>query len=278
MTIVIDPTLAGTLATTGTSNNPIIAYNNRFNSGTATTSIGTQVEAATLAGNIGTYNAWIATPASNTAALQVVFSSATALKFVGLAAHNLGTRQASVRVEYSTDSGSSWNDSGAGVVNATDNQAIGFYFTQRSATHWRIRVTGTSSNVQIGIAMLSDVLTLDQRIYQGYAPPLTPNVVDLQTNVSEGANLLGVAAVNRGSRVEASLTLSDGAFIRSAAWLAFQRHFNSGAPFFWAWRPTQYNDLFYAWRPQSVATIAPENSGPRARMAFSMGMRFYDNP
>lgn len=277
MTILIDPVLAGSLATSGTSNNPVIAWDNKFNDATSVvTTAGTDVEPPTLAGDIGTYNAWVCTPnVFSAATFELTFASPVTFDFVGLAAHNLGTINASVTIEY-FDGG--WQDVGSGPAIPVDNQAIGFYFDAKTSDQWRVRVNNVSQNVQIGIASFSTALTLDQRIFQGYAPPLTPNVVDLQTNVSEGANLLGVASVARGSVVEASVTLLDGAYIRSSDWLNFQRHFNNGAPFFWAWRPTQYNDLFYAWRPQSAATIAPDNSGPKDRMSLTMGMRFYDNP
>jgi hypothetical protein len=58
--------------------------------------------------------------------------------------------------------------------------------------------------------------------------------------------------------------------------VAFQTAFNDGVGFFWAWRPTKYGDLFYAWRQGEA--IVPTNSGPADFMAFNMGMRLYDQP
>lgn len=183
--------------------------------------------------------------------------------------------------QYSTDGGSTWNDSGAGPVTPTDDQAIGFYFDAVDAPDWRILVFNYSGtdDVEIGVAYMGLVLTLDQNIYQGYRPPITPTNVALQSNVSEGGNLLGSAIVRKGSSAQASFTLVDPEYIRSTAnngWKNFQDHFNSGKGFFWAWRPTKYGDLFWAWRDGDP--IAPTNSGPRDLMSFDMSMRLYDDP
>lgn len=277
MTILIDATTAAALAAAGTSNNPIVAYDNAADDGTLSTGIGTEVEAAALAGTGTTYDAWIATPAGGIATLELVLGVAQSLSFVAITSHNIGTIGASVRVQYSLDSGSSWLDSGAGPDTPTDDQAIGFYFDAVSTTHWRVRVFNAGVNdVEIAVALFSSPITIGQRIYQGYAPPITPNVSTLQSNVSEGAHLLGSAVVRQGSRATASLTHIDPVFLRGATWTLFQKHFNNGGGFFWAWRPTKYGDLFYAWR--GGATIAPENTGPKAYMGFNMEMRFYDSP
>lgn len=277
MTIQISSTLAATLAANGTSNNPLVVWDNAASDGTLSTSIGTEVEAAALSATGTTFDSWIATPASGSVALQLVLASAQSLNFGAIAAHNLGDLTATVRLEYSTDSGSTWTDSGAGTVTASDNQAIAFYFPAVSATHWRFRVTNAGSdNVEIAVAMFSMAITIGQRIYQGYAPPITPNQVDLQSNVSEGSNLLGAAVTRRGSTASASLTHIDPTFLRGSTWTAFQNHFNNGGGFFWAWRPTKYGDLFYAWRQGNV--IAPNNSGPKDLMDFGMEMRLYDQP
>lgn len=275
MTILIDPVVATALATAGTSNNPIVSYANEADNGTLSTTNGTELEPAALAGTGTTYDRWIATASGGGLAhLELALGSATSLSFCAIAAHNIGTIGASVRAQYSTDGGSTWFDSGAGPATPTDDQAIAFYFDAVSAQHWRFRVFDAGSNdVEIGVAHFSNPITIEQRLYQGYAPPITQNVVDLQSNVSEGGNLLGSAAVRKGSTATASLTHIDPTFVRGAEWKGFQAHFNEGGGVFWAWRPTKYGDFFYAWRQGSA--IAPANSGPKDYMEFSMDMRFF---
>lgn len=275
MTVLIGPNKAAQLATNGTSNNPIVFWESL--SGTLSTSVGTEVESAALSATGTTYDAWVATPtAGGNAFLQMVFASAKTLNAVAIAAHNLGTVGGSIKVQYSTDSGSTWVDTEAGSTFAFDNQAILFYFDEVSADYWRIRVSTVTANVEIGVAYWGTVMTIPRRFYQGYTPPITPTNVMLQSNVSQGGNLLGAAVTRKGSSASATVQNVDPTFIRGTDFKGFMNHFNNGNGSFWAWRPTKYGDLFYCWRDGGA--IVPTNSGPRDLMSFEMNMRFYDEP
>lgn len=276
MSVLIGPTKAADLATNETSNNPIVLWESL--SGTLSTTIGTEVESAALSATGTTYDPWIATPSGGgTAILQMVFASAQSLNAVAIAAHNIGTIGATVRVQYSTNSGSTWIETEAGNISPSDDQAILFYFDEVSADYWRIRVTNAGSNdVEIGVAYWGTVMTIPRRFYQGYTPPITPTNVMLQSNVSQGGNLLGAAVTRKGSSASAAVQNVEPTFIRGTDFKGFMNHFNDGNGSFWAWRPTKYGDLFYCWRDGN--TIAPTNSGPRDLMSFEMNMRFYDEP
>lgn len=276
MTIAVSTARATTLSTAGESNNPFVTPAPL--TGTYSTSIGTQVLSADNAASGTTFDPWTATPdGSNEAAWQVVYSGNQTPTFAGIAAHNLADISATVRVQFSTDSGSSWTDSGAGAVTPTDNQAIGFRFSGNTADYWRILVTSASDDVSIAVIVIGSEIIIPQRIYQGYTPPITPTMVDLNTNVSEGGNLLGSAAKERGSMFEAGFTHITPTFIRGASWTAFQERWNKGNGAFWAWRPTKYGDLFYAWRSQGMSPIVPTNSGPKDYMSFTLAARAYDD-
>ncbi len=136
-------------------------------------------------------------------------------------------------------------------------------------------VTDTSVLPRVSVLFAGPEIVLPQRLYQGYAPPYTPNAVDIQSNVSEGANLLGSRVVQRGSTATARIDHLAPAFVRSAAWAGFQRHFNDGRGFFWAWRPEQYpDDVHYAWRDGDE--LLPDNTGPAAFTGITMPMRFFE--
>ena len=126
------------------------------------------------------------------------------------------------------------------------------------------------------VAFFGTVTQVQQRLYQGYTPPIVPTNVLLQSNVSQGGNALGAVVTRRGSSLRADIEHVEPTFIRGADFKGFMRHHNDGKQFFWAWRPTKYDDLFYAWREGD--TLAPTNSGPAALMSFTMGLRCYDNP
>lgn len=276
MTILIDATTAAALASAGTSNNPLIMWENDALSATYSTSVGTQVESAVLAQTGTTYDAWIATPSGNQAALQVVFASAQSLDCIAIAAHNIGTIGGTVRFEYNDGTAGAGTWQSIDLETPSDDQAILAYFNAVSSDYWRIRVTGVTDDVEIAVAFFGTVMQLPQRLYQGYTPPITQTNVGLQSNVSQGGNLLGAIVEKRGSSASAEITYLDPTFIRGTDFKGFMRHHNDGKGFFWAWRPTKYDDLFYSWREGD--TITPTNSGPQDLMSFSMGLRCYDNP
>ena len=91
MTILIDQATATANSLAGTSNNPLVMYQNITVTATYSTTFGTEVEAAALAGTGTTFDSWIVTPSSNAATLQVAFPSDQTLSFAAIAAHNIGT-------------------------------------------------------------------------------------------------------------------------------------------------------------------------------------------
>jgi len=276
MTIAVSSARATALSGAGQSNRPFFS-DEAFTGGTFSTDIGTQVLAAANAATASTYDAWTATPdGSSEAALAVQYGAAVEPTFAAIVAHNIADVSGTVSVQYSTDGGTSWTDSGAGTVTPSDNQAIGWRFVATSAADWRVLVTGATDDVAIAVAYFGTEIILPQGLYQGYSPPITPTEVDLRTNITEGQNYVASASVERGSTWTAQLTEITPTFLRGATWSGFQRRWNKGEPAFWAWRPTKYGDLLYSWR--RGAAMRPNNAGPKDYMAFTVEARAYDKP
>lgn len=277
MTVLVGATRAGELSAAGEENNPIILWDNEATTGNISSLNGDESDgAATNCVNGTTFDYALPTVSANEAALEISGTNIT-LRALGIAAHNLGTLGASVRVQYSDNGGSTWTDSGAGPDTPADDQAILWRFDEQTHDDWRLLIFNVSSGQPaIGVLVAGVEIVMPRRIYQGYAPPVTPNQVTLQSNVSEGGHLLGSASVARGSSISAGFQHVPASFVRGATWRAFQSHFNTGGGFFWAWRPTKYDDCHFAWR--AGAAIAPENTGPKDMMGLQMGMRLYDDP
>jgi len=267
MTITTTISRASALVSAGTVNNPFVT--GAIDTGTASTTVGTQVLAAANAVSGSTYDPWVVTPATGAATWQYVFDAAQVVSFIGIAAHNVTS---AVTVAYSTNSGGAWTD--VGTITPTDDTAMGFRFDPVSADYWRVSIAGASGDQSIGVIWIGSEIIIPQRIYQGYTPILTPTIVDLNTNVTEGAQLVSTAYIERGSNIAAQFDHIPDAFIRSATWLAFQRRWNRGEGAFWAWRPGKYGDLHYVWRGAG-SIVQPTNSGPRALMSFGMQGRAY---
>jgi len=279
MTILIQATTVAALAAAGTSNNPLILWDNLGASGTWSTNLGTEINSAAYAGTGTTFDQWSATVhASGDAAIEVDLGSAMDVSFVAIAAHNAADISATMTTSYSaTGLAGSWT-APAAATTPTDNQAIGWYFPTVNARYWRVYFnTATAAQVATaGVVFVGNPLTVEQRIYQGYKPPITPTEVALQSNVSEGGHLLGSSMVKKASTANASFTHILPTTFRGATWKAFQNHFNAGGGFFWAWRPTKYGDFYYAWR--SGGALAPENMGIKDYMSATLEMRLYDEP
>ena len=279
MGIAVSTARASALSSADQSNNPFVAWNNL---GAAATLGGTAVVTGGEAANAvtgSTYDKWRPDVTATTATLTFDFGSAVNISFAAIASHNTATYGASVRVQRSTD-GSTWADAGAGIVTPATNAPVAWRMvtTSNDAQYWRFYWTGLTAgdDLAVGIAFMGDDLVIPRRLYQGFAPVLTNTEVQLQSNVSIGAHLLGSSVISRGSRLSAEITYVDPTFIRSATWLAFQTSFGEGKGFFFAWRPTKYvDDLHYCARDGDV--IRPANSGPRDLMSIGFSARVYQN-
>ena len=277
MTIATAPSRASILA--DQVNNPFVAH---VNVGAGATLAGTSTVAgggASNAVNGNTYSYWIPDVTSSSANLRFTFGTARTVSFAAIEAHNLADYDATISVQRSTDGGTTWVDAGAGAVTPTDNRAIAWRMVAigNDAANWRFQITGLTSgdDIAIGVAFLGDEIVIPRRLYQGFAPILTPTEVGLQSNVSVGGHLLGSSVVQQGSTLQADISNIDPAFLRGATWLDFQRAFNRGAPAFFAWRPTKYGtDLHYIWRDGQE--IRPVNSGPRDLMSLQIAARAYE--
>lgn len=274
--IGIAPALAAAKAAAGTENNPLILWDDLFAGAVATTDVGTEQADGTAANAAtgATYDYWSALEDAGSVAWAVDIGGAVSIDCVGLAAHNIGTLGGTVVIQHSSD-GVAWSNTDALALSPADDAAILVCFTLTAARYWRVLVTGLTGGdlVSVGVIMGGMVTTMPRRIYQGYAPPLTPTRVSVTPNISQGGHLLGVSVERRGSSATAAFANLPDTFLRGSEWLGFQARANDGNGFFWAWRPTKYGDVFFAW---AVAPIMPTNAGPKALMSVEIAMGFYD--
>lgn len=280
MTIIRASATTTALEALGQENNPIIAWENLITTASSiTTTSGTEQtdgEAENL-GYLSTYDQWsVAIDGTGFARVWFVFPANIDVTCCAIAVHNIGTIGADVKFQYSLNSGSTWVTAGT-AASPTDDQAILWHFEEITADYWRIVIeNGTPSDIaNIGVAFIGEPTIVERRIYQGYTPPITQTRVELQPNMTEGGHFVGSSTIRKGSGATANITYLDPATLRGADWKGFQRHFNGGSPFFWAWRPDKYGDVFYAKRGGNA--VVPTNSGPRDLMALTLEMDFYDD-
>lgn len=261
----------------GYANNPFVSWSNL---GAAATLGGTAVltggdRANAVTGS--TYDKWRPDVTTTDANLSFDYGTATSITFAAVAAHNAFDHGATVALQRSSD-GSAWTS--VLSLAATDNKPIAFRLASSDGPYryWRFLFSGLTAGdlLSVGVAFMGADLIIPRRLYQGFSPVLTPTEVQLQSNVSVGAHLLGSSIISRGSTLSASISNVDASFIRSADWLAFQTAFGEGKGFFFAWRPLKYTgDLHYCARDGDV--IRPENTGPRDLMNIKFAARVYAN-
>lgn len=276
MAINTSATRTTELEAAGQENNPFVTPATL--TGTATTDTGTEVQAASNALTGTTFDQWTATNPGAGCIWEVDLGAPATPTALGFAAHNFGTSVVAgggaARFRYWD--GAAWQNAGEAFSPEDGEACVQRLGTSEiTAQRWQLRTTLTTGNVSCGVIFIGSEIVIPQRFYQGFAPPITPNMVDLNTNVSEGAHLLGSAVTVRGSRFQVTVDHLTPAFIRGSTWTSFQRRWNSGFGTLFAWRPAKYGDVNYAWREQGDATIAPTNSGPKDYMSFNMAGRMY---
>jgi len=267
------------LTTAGELNNPFVAWDNLM--------VGATLGGApTLTGGEGanavtgsTYDKWRPDITTTSCNLDVDLGVATVVSFAAIAAHNVFTLGATFVMQNSSD-GISYSNAGITAVTPTDDKPIAFRLstTATAYRYWRFRFTGLTAGdlLSVGVAFLGNDLIIPRRLYQGFAPVLTPTEVQLQSNVSVGGHLLGSSVISRGATLAADISNIEPSFIRGASWLDFQASFGEGKGFFFAWRPTKYpEDIHYCAREGGV--IRPENTGPRDLMNIKFSARVYAN-
>lgn len=277
MSLTISAARSAAMASAGTTNNPILAYDTILTAGTTALDAGTADVDLPVANAFSgtTFDYASITPASGAVEISKNYASNRLATFAGIVGHNLGTIGGSVAFESSSDGGFSWDDCGCGTISPTDDKPIGMYFNQLAKVDYRFNFTGLSTNVlRVAVLWAGRVITVPIRAYQGVAPILAPNNVSLQSSVSVGGNLLGSSVVSRGSSFGLNFDNVDETFVRGDL-AEMIPVFNEGNPIWIAWRPTKYaEDLHYCWRDGDV--IQPTNAGPRDLMSFSLNVRVFE--
>lgn len=275
MTIWIDTARRAYLHQWGMQENPIFAWDNiaatATLSGTAIATDGQRENAV----DGSTSSRWRPSGKGD-ATLIALIPANTPVSFLAIAAHSLDDAGAQVQWHYNRDAtGGTWVAVTPTAADAVQG-AMAWRFMPITARRWRLTVSSidAADAATLGVFFVGNETIMPMRIYQGFAPRIVPTNVELQSNVSEGGNLIGSAVSRTGSMLELPFSIIRPDFVRGE-FKPFMTHFNAGKGCFVAWRPEKYpEDLHYGWRDGPV--IRPENSGPKAYMSMTVKMRLHD--
>ncbi len=207
---------------------PIIGYANVFNDGNITV---THVNS-----NFPKENAidWLTysqygIDATGTFYYKVHLGYADNVDYLGIASHNLGSKGATVTLQYYD--GTAWSDLHTAIAPTNDN-VIFIKFTNVSDEDYRLEIVAPITGVRIGMLAAGSRLAMQRNMRVGWAPQLFNNF-DTRSNFSENNTLLGRSVITRLEDVMLEFPNLTEAWVR-ANWSAFVAHAKS-KPFFFMW-------------------------------------------
>jgi hypothetical protein len=194
------------------------------------------------------------------ATLTIDLGQARSVDYVGIAGHTIGTDDASVLVEYSSDdiNYTTFADS----ASPAGNTPLLFLDEEISRRYWRITLTGSGDVPKIAVIYIGQVLVMLRKIYGGHSPAVLSRDTLLYNNMSDGGQFLGQYVRRRGVNGAVNLTNLPASWYREN----FDPFVKAARenPFFFAWRPIDWPDeIAFGWTDKN---IQPVNMGIRDLM------------
>ncbi len=180
-----------------------------------------------------------------TQTLQAVFGSNQTVDFFGVIGHNLGTEGATIKLQYSTNSGGSWSDLFS--VTPTDDKCI-FRRTgaSQSADYWRVEITNTTVDTLLAVAAFGQALTLPEGMRTGFKPPVLARKKKITNSKTDGGQFIGRSVISEGNETTVIQSLVTPAWVTSN-WESLIDRIEV-APFFFSWDYEDYQaDAAYCW-------------------------------
>lgn len=213
-------------------------------------------------------------PSTTPATWTLDIGSSKAIDYVGIANHELGTKNYSVRVDVSDDN-ATWEQFSSDLIPA-DDSPIMFLDTQVTRRYCRLTFTCLSSPddpARVAVINVGVALAMQRRIYGGHKPLSLSRSTVLTQNLSKGGQFLGQGFVRNGVSGSALYKHLTPSWYRSQ----FDPFVESARryPYFYAWRPSSYPlEVAYVWTGQD---IAPSNMGVLDFMQVSWNMNGIGN-
>lgn len=227
--------------------NAIIAYDNLAEQALSITSSSARTGfAAASAFDWRTTTYWSPNSTAATHTLTVALPTAQPADYFAFYRHNLASCAATIKLQYSTNSGSTWSNASATITPA-DNDCTLHLMTTRTATHWRIVVvTGNTTPCYLGIVAFGSRLTTYRGMPPGFVVPRHARKNKFLNSTTEGGQWAGRSLVARGAATTIEMRHVDRDWVRSD-WEPFLRHAEL-KPFFFSWNHTAYpGDTVFAW-------------------------------
>jgi len=181
--------------------------------------------------------------------LRATFGAGRWSNYLGIAAHDLPQRGAVVKMQHSTDSGTTWTDSSDDFRPATSSPILILYTDVFAPSHRLLIVSDEA--VSIGAVHFGEVLKLDAPLTAPWKPPHLSRANRYLNEVSEGGAFLGRSVIAEGAELELEIPGVGMAWVRDK-WEDTVRLIET-RPFFFAARDSDAlggvaeAEVFYGW-------------------------------
>lgn len=181
---------------------------------------------------------WWKPAAAGTHTLTLTLSSAKTANYFAVANHDLGAQNATVKLQYSLDGGSTWLDATASEgAAAIGTKVLLLVFPDISASKWRVQ-TVSGGTPSIGNVSFGRRVQLPHGVHVGFSPPNLNRENEIINATSEGGAFIGRSVIRKGSNIDLSLRALAPAWVRNT-WEPFVDHAEM-FPFFFGWDVTGY--------------------------------------
>ncbi len=221
--------------------------------GTVTASTSASGFAAVNAMPPRTDSAW--RPTAIPATWDLAFASAQDVSFIGIAKHDLGTKNATIAIQRDISGGSEIYASfdGLGAVQPEDDSPLLFLVPVTNVDGLRIEITAADAPPTIALIMAGEAMEMPRPFTWTGQPITEGDRIGFENTISMTGNWLGRTKVSDGQQFELTMQHASEAW-RQGAFADFKAYANGeDAAFFIAARPGTYpNELAYAWATEVV--------------------------
>ena len=197
---------------------------------------------------------WWKQSASGTSWLRASFASAKSADYMAVWGHNLHSVGGSVKPQYSTDGGATWNDA-AGAVAPVSGKLILIEFSSVSAANWRCLVTTSSGQSVIAGIQIGEITQMERGLRPGFAPPTVAPDLEVKAGRSEKGINIGTSVRYYGVSGDISLTNLTPEWVRSDLEPIID-HLNSGYPAVFSWDSVNYSgEAVLIWATKQIPPV-----------------------
>lgn len=203
------------------------------------------------------YSFWKPT-ATGDSWIRASFASAKVANYCAIWGHDLSDHGSTIKVQYSTDAGSTWND--VDSVMPSDNTTIFISFDDITAADWRVLVTNPTTIASIAGVQIGEALTFPYNVSVGHEPSSLAPMIETKTARSESGAFIGGSVLSKGIEGKINMSDLDPAWVRTY-WVPFINHVQTPKVFVFAWDNTNHSsEVVLGWVTDKVP--APSYSSP----------------